>query len=167
MPTTVLAQQHYNTFKERFENFPVNVAMMSRFKTKTEQSETLTKLAKGQVDIIIGTHRLLSKDVTFKDLGLLVIDEEQRFGVKHKETLKELKTKVDVLTLTATPIPRTLHMSMLGIRDLSVIETPPSNRYPVQTYVMETNALCVKLIEVDKSFIFTTGLTQLTKKLLN
>lgn len=153
VPTTVLAQQHYNTFKERFENFPVNVAMMSRFKTKTEQSETLTKLAKGQVDIIIGTHRLLSKDVTFKDLGLLVIDEEQRFGVKHKETLKELKTKVDILTLTATPIPRTLHMSMLGIRDLSVIETPPSNRYPVQTYVMETNASVIReaiMREIDR-----------------
>ncbi|MBM7635854.1 transcription-repair coupling factor [Streptococcus saliviloxodontae] len=139
VPTTVLAQQHYNNFKERFENYAVNVAVMSRFQSKKEQTETLEKLAKGQVDIIIGTHRLLSKDVQFADLGLIVIDEEQRFGVKHKETLKTLKSKVDVLTLTATPIPRTLHMSMLGIRDLSVIETPPTNRYPVQTYVMETN----------------------------
>ncbi|MBM7641873.1 transcription-repair coupling factor [Streptococcus loxodontisalivarius] len=139
VPTTVLAQQHYNNFKERFENYAVNVAVMSRFQSKKEQTETLEDLAKGRVDIIIGTHRLLSKDVSFSDLGLIIIDEEQRFGVKHKETLKELKTKVDVLTLTATPIPRTLHMSMLGIRDLSVIETPPTNRYPVQTYVMETN----------------------------
>ena len=105
---------------------------MSRFRSRAEQKETLEKLKKGQVDILIGTHRLLSKDVEFADLGLIVIDEEQRFGVKHKETLKELKKKVDVLTLTATPIPRTLHMSMLGIRDLSVIETPPTNRYPVQ-----------------------------------
>ncbi|MGT2845523.1 transcription-repair coupling factor [Streptococcus hongkongensis] len=139
VPTTVLAQQHYENFKERFENYPVEVDVLSRFRSKKEQTATLEKLAKGSVDIIIGTHRLLSKDVTFSDLGLIVIDEEQRFGVKHKEKLKELKTKVDVLTLTATPIPRTLHMSMLGIRDLSVIETPPTNRYPVQTYVMETN----------------------------
>ncbi|WP_161980934.1 transcription-repair coupling factor [Streptococcus sp. S784/96/1] len=139
VPTTVLAQQHYTNFKERFENYAVNVGVLSRFQSKKEQTQTLEKLSQGQVDIIIGTHRLLSKDVVFSDLGLIVIDEEQRFGVKHKEKLKELKTKVDVLTLTATPIPRTLHMSMLGIRDLSVIETPPTNRYPVQTYVMETN----------------------------
>lgn len=139
VPTTVLAQQHYENFRERFENYPVEVDVLSRFRSKKEQTATLEKLAKGQVDIIIGTHRLLSKDVQFSDLGLIVIDEEQRFGVKHKEKLKELKTKVDVLTLTATPIPRTLHMSMLGIRDLSVIETPPTNRYPVQTYVMEIN----------------------------
>lgn len=139
VPTTVLAQQHYENFRERFENYPVEIAVLSRFRSKKEQSESLERLKKGQVDIIIGTHRLLSKDVIFSDLGLIVIDEEQRFGVKHKETLKELKTKVDVLTLTATPIPRTLHMSMLGIRDLSVIETPPTNRYPVQTYVLENN----------------------------
>ncbi|MGT2887827.1 transcription-repair coupling factor [Streptococcus didelphis] len=139
VPTTVLAQQHYENFKERFDNYPVEVEVLSRFRSKKEQTETLEKLSKGRVDIIIGTHRLLSKDVHFADLGLIVIDEEQRFGVKHKEKLKELKTKVDVLTLTATPIPRTLHMSMLGIRDLSVIETPPTNRYPVQTYVMEVN----------------------------
>mgnify|MGYP000644706105 CR=1 FL=1 len=111
-------------FKERFEAFPVEVDVLSRFRSRAEQKETLEKLKKGQVDILIGTHRLLSKDVEFADLGLIVIDEEQRFGVKHKETLKELKKKVDVLTLTATPIPRTLHMSMLGIRDLSVIENP-------------------------------------------
>lgn len=139
VPTTVLAQQHYTNFAERFDNYPVNVDVLSRFRSKKEQNETLEKLKQGQVDIIIGTHRLLSKDVEFSDLGLIVIDEEQRFGVKHKEKLKELKTRVDVLTLTATPIPRTLHMSMLGIRDLSVIETPPTNRYPVQTYVLETN----------------------------
>lgn len=153
VPTTVLAHQHYVNFKERFDNQAVNIEELSRFRSKKEQTAVLEELSKGQVDIIIGTHRLLSKDVTFSDLGLIVIDEEQRFGVKHKETLKELKTKVDVLTLTATPIPRTLHMSMLGIRDLSVIETPPTNRYPVQTYVMETNLGMVReaiLRELDR-----------------
>lgn len=139
VPTTVLAQQHYTNFKERFQNFAVNVDVLSRFRSKKDQTATLEKLKNGQVDILIGTHRVLSKDVVFADLGLMIIDEEQRFGVKHKETLKELKKQVDVLTLTATPIPRTLHMSMLGIRDLSVIETPPTNRYPVQTYVLEKN----------------------------
>ncbi|MXQ49394.1 transcription-repair coupling factor [Streptococcus pneumoniae] len=153
VPTTVLAHQHYVNFKERFDNQAVNIEELSRFRSKKEQTAVLEELSKGQVDIIIGTHRLLSKDVAFSDLGLIVIDEEQRFGVKHKETLKELKTKVDVLTLTATPIPRTLHMSMLGIRDLSVIETPPTNRYPVQTYVMETNLGMVReamLRELDR-----------------
>lgn len=139
VPTTVLAQQHYTNFKERFQNFAVNIDVLSRFRSKKEQTATLEKLKNGQVDILIGTHRVLSKDVVFADLSLMIIDEEQRFGVKHKETLKELKKQVDVLTLTATPIPRTLHMSMLGIRDLSVIETPPTNRYPVQTYVLEKN----------------------------
>ena len=153
VPTTVLSQQHYTNFKERFNDFAVNVDVLSRFRTKAEQNETLEALKKGQVDIIIGTHRLLSQDVEFADLGLIVIDEEQRFGVKHKEKLKELKTKVDVLTLTATPIPRTLHMSMLGIRDLSVIETPPTNRYPVQTYVLESNPTIIRdaiLREIDR-----------------
>ncbi|MFU2163405.1 transcription-repair coupling factor [Streptococcus pluranimalium] len=153
VPTTVLAHQHYVNFKERFDNQAVNIEELSRFRSKKEQTAVLEELSKGQVDIIIGTHRLLSKDVIFSDLGLIVIDEEQRFGVKHKETLKELKTKVDVLTLTATPIPRTLHMSMLGIRDLSVIETPPTNRYPVQTYVMETNLGMIReavLRELDR-----------------
>ena len=153
VPTTVLAQQHYTNFKERFNDFAVNVDVLSRFRTKAEQNETLEGLKKGQVDIIIGTHRLLSQDVEFADLGLIVIDEEQRFGVKHKEKLKELKTKVDVLTLTATPIPRTLHMSMLGIRELSVIETPPTNRYPVQTYVLETNPTIIRdaiVREIDR-----------------
>ncbi len=153
VPTTVLAQQHYSNFKERFEQFAVNVDVLSRFRSKKEQTETLEKLKKGQVDILIGTHRVLSKDVEFADLGLIIIDEEQRFGVKHKETLKELKKKVDVLTLTATPIPRTLHMSMLGIRDLSVIETPPTNRYSVQTYVLEQNDRVIRdavLREIDR-----------------
>ncbi|PRT62972.1 transcription-repair coupling factor [Streptococcus anginosus] len=153
VPTTVLAQQHYTNFKERFNDFPINIEVLSRFKSKSEQKTILEKLKKGQVDIIIGTHRLLSKDIVFADLGLIVIDEEQRFGVKHKEKLKELKTKVDVLTLTATPIPRTLHMSMLGIRDLSVIETPPTNRYPVQTYVLENNVTVIRdavLREMDR-----------------
>lgn len=144
VPTTVLAQQHYTNFKERFQNFAVNIDVLSRFRSKKEQTETLEKLKNGQVDILIGTHRVLSKDVVFADLGLMIIDEEQRFGVKHKETLKELKKQVDVLTLTATPIPRTLHMSMLGIRDLSVIETPPTNRYPVQTYVLEKNESVIR-----------------------
>ena len=144
VPTTVLAQQHYTNFKERFQNFAVNIDVLSRFRSKKEQTATLEKLKNGQVDILIGTHRVLSKDVVFADLGLMIIDEEQRFGVKHKETLKELKKQVDVLTLTATPIPRTLHMSMLGIRDLSVIETPPTNRYPVQTYVLEKNESVIR-----------------------
>ena len=153
VPTTVLAQQHYSNFKERFQQFAVNVDVLSRFRSKKEQAETIEKLKKGQVDILIGTHRVLSKDVVFSDLGLMIIDEEQRFGVKHKEALKELKKKVDVLTLTATPIPRTLHMSMLGIRDLSVIETPPTNRYPVQTYVLEQNDRVIRdavLREIDR-----------------
>lgn len=139
VPTTILAQQHYETMLDRFEGFPVEVGLLSRFRTKKQQNETIEKIKHGQVDIVVGTHRLLSQDVNFSDLGLLVIDEEQRFGVKHKERLKQLRAQVDVLTLTATPIPRTLHMSMLGVRDLSVIETPPENRYPIQTYVMESN----------------------------
>ncbi|WOV87627.1 transcription-repair coupling factor [Sporosarcina oncorhynchi] len=139
VPTTILAQQHYETMKERFSGFPVEVSLLNRFRTKKEQTETLKGLKAGTIDVVVGTHRLLSKDVVYKDLGLLIVDEEQRFGVTHKEKLKQLKTNVDVLTLTATPIPRTLHMSMLGVRDLSVIETPPANRFPVQTYVMEHN----------------------------
>ncbi|SES24411.1 transcription-repair coupling factor [Salisediminibacterium halotolerans] len=139
VPTTILAQQHYETIRERFQEFPVNTGMMSRFRSRKEQKQTADGLAKGTVDIVVGTHRMLSKDTSFKDLGLLVVDEEQRFGVTHKEKIKQLKANVDVLTLTATPIPRTLHMSMLGVRDLSVIETPPENRFPVQTYVIEYN----------------------------
>lgn len=143
VPTTVLAQQHYETMVERFSDFPVEIGLMSRFRTGQQIKKVKDGLRKGQVDIVVGTHRVLSKDVEFQDLGLLVVDEEQRFGVKHKERLKQLKNEVDVLTLTATPIPRTLHMSMLGVRDLSVIETPPANRYPVQTYVMEMNGAVV------------------------
>lgn len=139
VPTTILAQQHYETMLERFEGFPVNVGLLSRFRTKKQQKETIEELRTGQLDIVVGTHRVLSKDIEFSYLGLLIVDEEQRFGVKHKERLKQLRAQVDVLTLTATPIPRTLHMSMLGVRDLSVIETPPANRYPIQTYVMEKN----------------------------
>lgn len=137
VPTTILAQQHYETIQDRFKNFPVNYAVLSRFQTPAEAKKITTGLKDGKIDLVVGTHRLLSKDVQFKDLGLLIVDEEQRFGVKHKERLKELKANIDVLTLTATPIPRTLHMSMVGVRDLSVMETPPSNRYPIQTYVME------------------------------
>ncbi|KRK81940.1 transcription-repair coupling factor [Companilactobacillus bobalius DSM 19674] len=139
VPTTLLAQQHYETMKERFDGFPVEIGMLSRFQTRKQSKEIIEKLEDGSVDIVVGTHRLLSKDVKFHDIGLLIIDEEQRFGVKHKEKIKQLKSNVDVLTLTATPIPRTLNMSMLGVRDLSLIETAPSNRYPVQTYVMEQN----------------------------
>ena len=139
VPTTILAQQHYNTFVQRMKDFPVRVDMMSRFRTATEQKRTLEDLKKGFVDVLIGTHRVLSKDVVFKNLGLLIIDEEQRFGVAHKEKIKQLKENVDVLTLTATPIPRTLHMSLIGIRDMSVLEEPPVDRLPIQTYVMEYN----------------------------
>jgi len=138
-PTTILAQQHYNTFVKRFEDFPFTIQVLSRFKTPAEQRAILRALKEGNIDIIIGTHRLLGKDVKFKDLGLLIIDEEQRFGVAHKEMIKDIRKDVDVLTLTATPIPRTLHMSLMGIRDISIIETPPEDRYPVQTYVVEYN----------------------------
>ncbi|MGP6139193.1 transcription-repair coupling factor [Jeotgalibaca sp. A127] len=144
VPTTILAQQHYESLMQRFDELPFEIGLLSRFRTKKQQEETINGLRKGSVDIVVGTHRMLSKDVQFLDLGLLVVDEEQRFGVKHKESLKKLKASVDVLTLTATPIPRTLHMSMLGVRDLSVIETPPANRYPVQTYVMEQNTGAIK-----------------------
>ena len=137
VPTTILAQQHYNTFVQRMKEFPVRVDLLCRFRTANEQKQTLEDLKKGQVDILIGTHRVLSKDVQFKDLGLLIIDEEQRFGVQHKEKIKKLKDNVDVLTLTATPIPRTLHMSLIGIRDMSVLEEAPIDRMPIQTYVME------------------------------
>lgn len=148
VPTTILAQQHFESIQERFSEYAINVGLLSRFRTKKQQTETLKGLKEGTVDMVIGTHRILSKDVVFQDLGLLIVDEEQRFGVTHKERIKQLKTNVDVLTLTATPIPRTLHMSMIGVRDLSVIETPPQNRFPVQTYVMEYNgALVAEAIE--------------------
>ncbi|MDQ1285093.1 MAG: hypothetical protein QG663_496, partial [Thermodesulfobacteriota bacterium] len=137
VPTTVLAQQHFDTFSRRFANYPVNIEMISRFRTSAEQKEILMKLEHGKVDLIIGTHRLLQKDVKFKDLGLLVLDEEQRFGVTHKEKIKKYKTHVDVLTLTATPIPRTLNMSLTGLRDMSIIETPPTNRQAVRTHILK------------------------------
>ncbi|WP_099158894.1 transcription-repair coupling factor [Virgibacillus ndiopensis] len=144
VPTTILAQQHFETIRERFQDHAINIGLLSRFRTKKQQKDTIDGIRKGLVDIVIGTHRILSKDLQYHDLGLLVVDEEQRFGVKHKEKIKQLKTNVDVLTLTATPIPRTLHMSMLGVRDLSVIETPPENRFPIQTYVMEYNPVFIR-----------------------
>ena len=138
-PTTILAQQHYYTLTSRMRDFPVQVDVLSRFRSRKQQQETLSRLAAGKVDILVGTHRLLAKDVIFKDLGLLIVDEEQRFGVGHKESIKNLKKQVDVLTLSATPIPRTLHMSMVGVRDMSLLETPPEERLPVQTYVVDYN----------------------------
>lgn len=144
VPTTILANQHYYTLKERFEKFPFKVEVLSRFRSAAQQKKIIEELGKGQVDLIIGTHRLLSKDIKFKDLGLLVVDEEQRFGVEDKETIKKIKKNVDVLTLSATPIPRTLNMSMTGIKDMSVIEEPPEERYPVQTYVLEQDDLLIK-----------------------
>lgn len=143
-PTTILAQQHYYTCKKRFEPFPVTVEVVSRFRTAKGQREALSNVAQGKADILVGTHRLLSKDVHFKDLGLLIIDEEQRFGVAHKECIKNMKKTVDVLTLSATPIPRTLHMSMVGVRDMSLLETPPEERIPVQTYVMDYNESVIR-----------------------
>ena len=143
-PTTVLAEQQYQEFKERMKDYPVKVEILNRFKSKKYQSEVIKKVKLGEVDIVIGTHRLLSNDVEFKDLGLLIIDEEHRFGVKAKEKIKHLKTSVDVLTMTATPIPRTMHMSIVGIRDMSVIYEPPHNRKPVQTYVLEYDEEVIK-----------------------
>ncbi len=144
VPTTILAQQHYNNFVQRMKEFPVRIDLMSRFRSASQQKQTLTDLKKGLVDIVIGTHRILSKDLEFKDLGLLIVDEEQRFGVTHKEKIKQIKDDVDVLTLTATPIPRTLHMSLIGIRDMSVLEEAPNERLPIQTYVCEYNEEMVR-----------------------
>ena len=139
VPTTVLASQHFSTFEERMKGFPVNVGQLSSFRTSAQNKKTIEGLKNGTIDVVIGTHRVLSKDVQFKDLGLLIIDEEQRFGVAHKEKIKELKNNIDVLTLSATPIPRTLHMSLVGIRDMSVLEEPPVDRHPIQTFVTEHN----------------------------
>lgn len=153
VPTTILANQHYNTLKKRFSNFPFEIEMMSRFRTDRQQDEIAAKVKTGKIDLVIGTHRLLSSDVNFKNLGLLVIDEEQRFGVAHKEKIKKLKANVDVLTLSATPIPRTLNMSLSGIKDMSLIEEPPQERYPVQTYVMEEDDIMLREIinrELDR-----------------
>ncbi len=143
-PTTVLSRQHYYTFKDRLEEYGLEVGLLNRFVSPAQQKEYLDSFKQGTLDILIGTHRLLSKDVTFKDLGLLIVDEEQRFGVTHKEKIKELKVNVDVLTLTATPIPRTFQMAMMGIRGLSTLSTPPSNRYPIQTYLIERNNSIIK-----------------------
>ena len=143
-PTTVLSKQHYNTFKSRMDEFGISVALLNRFVTKSKQKEIIQKLQDGHIDILIGTHRILSKDIKFKDLGLLVIDEEQRFGVLHKERIKEIKVNVDVLSLSATPIPRTLHMAIMGVKNMSLLETAPENRYPIQTYVLERNDIIVK-----------------------
>ncbi|CCV63676.1 Transcription-repair coupling factor (Superfamily II helicase)) [Alteracholeplasma palmae J233] len=144
VPTTVLARQHFHTFKDRFEKYGANVALLSRFVSPKQQKETIDKIKAGLVDVVIGTHRLLSEDIKFKDLGLFIIDEEQRFGVEHKEKIKEMKINVDTLTLSATPIPRTVQMAMYGLKDLSMIETPPLNRYPVQTYVVERQDALIK-----------------------
>ncbi len=144
VPTTILAKQHYDTFRQRMKDYPITIEMMSRFKTASEMKKTVEELKRGMVDIVVGTHRVLSKDVVFKDLGLLIVDEEQRFGVTHKEKIKQMKENVDVLTLTATPIPRTLHMSLIGIRDMSVLEEAPNDRLPIQTYVMEYNEEMVR-----------------------
>ena len=153
VPTTVLASQHLVTFSQRFAAYPITVRSLSRFVPRAEQQETLAGLAAGSVDIVIGTHRLLSKDIRFRDLGLVVVDEEQRFGVTHKERLKQLKTEVHVLTLSATPIPRTLNLALVGVRDMSVIETPPEDRLPIQTRVAEASAGLVRdaiLRELDR-----------------
>jgi transcription-repair coupling factor (superfamily II helicase) len=144
VPTTILAQQHYNNFTQRMKDYPVTIELMSRFRTPAQQKKTIDGLKTGHADIVIGTHRILSKDIKYKDLGLLIIDEEQRFGVTHKEKIKELKANIDVLSLSATPIPRTLHMSLIGIRDMSVLEEPPVDRLPIQTYVMEFNEEMVR-----------------------
>ena len=153
VPTTILANQHYNSLKDRFSNFPFNIDMLSRFRTDKQQEKIIDGIKKGSVDFVIGTHRLLSDDIKYKDLGLLVIDEEQRFGVAHKEKLKQLKSNIDVLTLSATPIPRTLNMSLTGIKDMSLITEPPSDRYPVQTYVLEQDDIVMREIiarELDR-----------------
>lgn len=170
VPTTVLASQQYEEFKSRMEEFPIRVDLLNRFRTKKEQEEVIKKLKLGELDVVIGTHRLLSKDVEFKDLGLLIIDEEQRFGVKDKEKIKQLKNSVDVLTMTATPIPRTLHMSILGVRDMSVIYEPPQNRRPVQTYVLEYDEEIIReaiLKEVEREgqvFYLFNNVEQIAKK---
>ena len=149
-PTTLLAFQHYQSFLKRFEGFPVSVDMISRLRKPAEQKETLAKLKAGTLDVVVGTHRILSSDIRFKDLGLLIVDEEQRFGVKHKEKLKKIKTLVDVLTLTATPIPRTMQMAMSGIRQISIIDTPPKDRRPVNTYVAPFDAGWIKRAIIEE-----------------
>src|SRR5208283_3220489 len=143
-PTTVLAQQHFNTFRERTADYPLRIELLSRFRTGRQLATVIRQLAAGSVDIVIGTHRLLQRDIAFKDLGLVVIDEEQRFGVLHKERFKQLRATVDVLTLTATPIPRTLYLALAGARDMSTIETPPQDRLPVETIVAQYDERTVR-----------------------
>lgn len=143
-PTTILSRQHYYTFKNRMERFGIRVDLLNRLQKTSQIKATKEGLLSGEVDVVIGTHKLLGKDIKYKDLGLLIIDEEQRFGVTQKEKIKEIKLNVDAITLSATPIPRTLQMSMMGIKTLSMLETPPKNRYPVQTYVLERNELIIK-----------------------
>jgi len=168
-PTTILAEQHYENFIERYKRYPVQIEMISRFIQKSDQKKTLERAKNGSIDILIGTHRILQKDVEFKSLGLLVVDEEQRFGVKDKERLKELRASVDALTLSATPIPRTLHMSLLKIRDMSLITTPPMDRRPIETHVEEFNeeligdAIRYEGTAEDRSFICTTESKPLIK----
>ena len=144
VPTTILAQQHFETFCKRFENTPFIIDVISRFRTATEQKKIIKSLQEGKIDVLIGTHRMLSKDVKFKELGLLVVDEEQRFGVKHKEKIKHFRASVDVLTLSATPIPRTLHMSLMGIRDLSLVNTPPADRRAIRTRLLPANEYIIQ-----------------------
>ncbi|GAI36581.1 unnamed protein product, partial [marine sediment metagenome] len=161
VPTTVLAQQHFATFSQRLGAFPIRVEVLSRFRTPKEQQAILDGLANGTVDICIGTHRLLQKDVVIKDLGLLIIDEEQRFGVAHKEYLKKMRQEVDVLTLSATPIPRTLHMSLVGVRDMSTMETPPEERLPIKTYVAEYDDRLIGVLTplwLDRQLLMTLAL---------
>jgi transcription-repair coupling factor (superfamily II helicase) len=149
-PTTILSFQHFETFKKRFSQFPINVEMISRFRTAKEQKLIVERVEAGKIDILIGTHRLLSKDIKFQDLGLLIVDEEQRFGVRHKERLKQMRKEIDVLAMSATPIPRTLHMSLVGLRDMSVIETPPKDRMAIQTVVAKYDEKIVRsAIEVE------------------
>ena len=168
VPTTVLAQQHYATFSQRLSAFPTRVEVLSRFRTPGEQRSVVERLADGKVDICIGTHRLIQRDVRFKELGLVIVDEEQRFGVAHKERLKRMRQEVDVLTLTATPIPRSLHMALAGVRDMSTMETPPEERLPIKTYVSEmSDALTREAIlrEIDgrgRCISCTTGCTTST-----
>lgn len=144
VPTTLLAQQHYDNFRDRFANWPVRIEMISRFRSAKEQTQILAEVAEGKIDILIGTHKLLQSDVKFKDLGLLIVDEEHRFGVRHKERIKAMRANVDILTLTATPIPRTLNMAMSGMRDLSIIATPPARRLAVKTFVRKYDSLVVR-----------------------
>lgn len=173
VPTTILALQHYQTISERFKPFGVDVELLSRFRTHKEQKETIKNLATGKCDVVVGTHRLLQEGIEFKDLGLLVIDEEHRFGVRHKEKLKQLRENIDILSMSATPIPRTLYMSLSGIKDMSIINTPPKNRLPIKTYVGEWNETMVKNAinhELDREgqvFIYITELKQYKNSKIN